>query len=73
MWIVYACRGRACPARCLPANVRPPYRGERTKIKASCITTDAGGFCIYSNGFTALLVVCAVAEAIASGMAKAAV
>lgn len=34
---------------------------------------DAGGFCIYSNGFTALLVVCAVAEAIASGMAKAAV
>ena len=43
------------------------------KIKASCITTDAGGFCIYSNGFTALLVVCAVAEAIASGMAKAAV
>ena len=43
------------------------------KIKASCITTDAGGFCIYSNGFTALLVVCAVTEAIASGMAKAAV
>ena len=30
-------------------------------------------FCIYSNGFTALLVVCAVAEAIASGMAMAAV
>ena len=65
--------GRARPARSLPANVRPPYRGGRTKIKASCITTDAGGFCIYSNGFTALLVVCAVAEAIASGMAKAAV
>ena len=43
------------------------------KIKASCITTDAGGFCIYSNGFTAWLVVCAVAEAIASGMARAAV
>ncbi len=64
-----------------PSRKRPPpYSGGphicgscRTKIKASCITTDAGGFCIYSNGFTALLVVCAVAEAIASGMAKAAV
>ena len=57
-----------------PSHKRPSaLQWRRTKIKASCITTDAGGFCIYSNGFTALLVVCAVAEAIASGMAKAAV